>query len=916
MIRIILLLLSICVTTVASYSQTYIKGVVKDVLTNETVVGASVTVSEKQGTSTDIDGNYSIEVPDGKYTVSVSYVGYEKMTKEVEVKGKSVYVSFSVQSATLSEVEVVADVARSRETPVAFSTVSPAKVEEQLASRDIPMILNTTPGVYATQQGGGDGDSRINIRGFSQRNVAVMLDGVPVNDMENGWVYWSNWFGLDMVQRSIQVQRGLGASKLAIPSVGGTINILTKSIDSKKMLKVGEEVGSNGLSRTSLGFSTGRLKNGWGFVGAASYKRGDGWVDQCYSQAWFYFLKVEKQWGNHLISLSGMGAPQKHGQNPYKQSIATYSKEQAAILGIDTAGLTDRGFQFNPHWGNIDRYTLADNGDTIHGKSEILTETINYYHKPQISLRDFWTVNSKLYISNVAYLSIGSGGGTGLNNSSGTPYDENGQIDFQTIYNTNAHGPFSVDGVYSTTEHKAGTIIRSSMNNHFWYGLLSTLQYNVSPRFTLSGGTDLRSYRGRHYRTVYDLIGGDYFVDINNETTYNIYDPQTAVRRVGDTISYNYDGLVNWTGGFGQAEYKGGNWSSFINVSGAYTFYKRIDYFKKMDIVLPDTILSEVIGYNDTLVYNGSSFTVASAEAIRYAQTDWKSIPSFTVKGGVNYNLSELMNVFMNVGFISKAPMFRNVIDFNNEFFRDVKNEQVKALELGYSFNAKKIAVNVNGYYSIWENKPLDGGLSITVGGDTYTANVNGMGAIHKGAELEFSYQIIKKLEWEGIISVGDWRWNSSSTAYLYDDDLILVDSVSFDAKGIHVGDAAQSQYATNLRYEIVKGLYVKTQFTYFGRHYADFNPFDLTGVDAGRESWTIPNYYTIDAFAGYKLKFAGCLWDLKLNVLNVLDQIYISDARNNDTYISPHYNDFDAKSASVFFGMGRRFTTSLTVTF
>ena len=96
------------------------------------------------------------------------------------------------------------------------------------------MVLNSTPGVYATQQGGGDGDARITIRGFNQRNVAVMIDGIPVNDMENGWVYWSNWFGLDAVTSNIQVQRGLGASKIAIPSVGGTMNLLTKGIDSRK----------------------------------------------------------------------------------------------------------------------------------------------------------------------------------------------------------------------------------------------------------------------------------------------------------------------------------------------------------------------------------------------------------------------------------------------------------------------------------------------------------------------------------------------------------------------------------------------------------------------------------------------------------------------------------------------------------
>ena len=127
----------------------------------------------------------------------------------------------------LSDVEVLASRADEK-TPVAYSMVTKEDMEVRLGSQDIPMVLNTTPSVYATQQGGGAGDARINVRGFNQRNVAVMINGVPQNDMENGWVYWSNWFGLDGLTRTIQVQRGLGASKLALPSVGGTINKVIK----------------------------------------------------------------------------------------------------------------------------------------------------------------------------------------------------------------------------------------------------------------------------------------------------------------------------------------------------------------------------------------------------------------------------------------------------------------------------------------------------------------------------------------------------------------------------------------------------------------------------------------------------------------------------------------------------------------
>ena len=166
-----------------------IKGTIKDATTGETVVGASIIVAEGKVAITDINGNYSIAVDSGSYTVTISYVGFEPQKQKVVVGKSPVVINFSLATKTLNEVEVVADVAKIRETPVAFSTISTKQIKEELGTRDLPMILNSTPGVYATEQGGGSGDARVSIRGFDQRNIAVMVDGVPVNDMENGQVY-------------------------------------------------------------------------------------------------------------------------------------------------------------------------------------------------------------------------------------------------------------------------------------------------------------------------------------------------------------------------------------------------------------------------------------------------------------------------------------------------------------------------------------------------------------------------------------------------------------------------------------------------------------------------------------------------------------------------------------------------------
>src|SRR5688572_25399179 len=241
-----------------AWAQTYsLKGRVADKLTGEGLPGASVQVvneTTNTGTATDIEGDYVVpNLKPGSYTVNVSYVGYVVNSSKITINNSDITLNAKMASdaKALTAVEVTANVAVERETPVAFSAIGEMQLRENLAARDLPMILNETPGVYATQTGGGTGDSEIAIRGFKQENVAVMVNGVPVNDMENGAVYWSNW-DLGDVTKSMQVQRGLSASKLAVPSVGGTINVITKGFDTKEGGRIRQEIGSNGYYKGSI----------------------------------------------------------------------------------------------------------------------------------------------------------------------------------------------------------------------------------------------------------------------------------------------------------------------------------------------------------------------------------------------------------------------------------------------------------------------------------------------------------------------------------------------------------------------------------------------------------------------------------------------------------------------------------------
>lgn len=907
-IRLLFILPLLCLTLAASSQKATVSGKVIDNITNEPVPGATVTLTLEYRSKSDFDGIYSISsVPFGKYKMVVAMLSFDTISYEIYVDEEDfVFDVLLSGSQELAEVEVIANIAIDRKTPVAVTTLGKKEIAEELGSQDLPMVLNSKPGVHATQAGGGDGDARITIRGFSQRNVGVMIDGVPVNDMENGWVYWSNWFGLDAITGQMQVQRGLGATKLAMPSVGGTINILTQNTGGKREIRVRQEYGIANFLRTSLSYKSGTLKNGWGILFSGSYKQGDGWVDGLFTQGAFYYLKVQKRIGNHVLSLSGFGAPQQHGQRSYSQPIEYWDSAFALKVGIPDSSLDltrDRGIQFNEHWGNR----------TINGETEVFSERRNYYHKPQITLKDFWKVNEKLSWSNIIYMSIGRGGGQRYFNSASTIIrDSLGLIDWDEIvynnqYKTLFGQTYSTEDVaYHPTLLKSSQILSASVNNHFWLGGLSQFDYAVNDKWNIAAGLDYRYYSGEHYTEVIDLLGGDYFV---NEADLN---SGTSMKVVGDKIAredrpyQNHRvGLVQWAGGFGQAEYSEGRWTAFANLSVVSNFYKGIDYFRKKQLSIGDTTLE--IGYNDTVLYNGQTYDINS-DGLEYNQTDWVKRLGATFKVGANFNVTESSNIFINLGYLSRTPQHANVINNNrNQVFDNLVNEKIIATELGYGYRSKKLSMNVNGYFTMWENRPLPFGLSIPDPLDPtefISVNVPGMDALHMGIETDVSYVIAKRLTLEGMVSVGDWKWASAEDIEIYDD------TISFDARGVHVGDAAQSSYALSLRYGFGKGGYVKMKYTYFDRYFSDFDPNSLTGATAGTDSWQIPGYGLMSAHAGYRLRFENSSLNLRANIFNALNTMYISDARNN--YHLDGTKDFDANSAVVFIGQGFRFNVSL----
>ena len=382
--------------------------------------------------------------------------------------------------------------------------------------------------------------------------------------------------------------------------------------------------------------------------------------------------------------------------------------------------------------------------------------------------------------------------------------------------------------------------------------------------------------------------------------------------------------MVRWLGGFGQVEYNYNNVTAFLNLTGSHKFYKRIDYFKKQDLVLEDTTLTQAVGVNEAIWYDGNRYTLESDEA-RFAETNWEVFPGYTVKLGANWNIDQHHNVFFNTGVLSQAPTFANVFTYDNTSYDLTNNNRVEAVELGYGYRSSDFSLNFNIYNTVWQNKPQSGPFPLD-GGDMGTANLIGMNSLHKGIELDFAWKLSDKIIYEFLSSFGDWRWTSEDAiSYVYYEQQ-LVETHIINMKDVPVGDSPQTQIGSTISYNYKinknsKG-YIKLKGMYFDKFFSDYKFRDYiddqvfsTEDFIVQDPWQIPGYALFSLHMGHNLFFDKSSLHFKLNILNLFDAKYINDADNNNASDPPTRN-FDAESASAFFGIGRTMRISLEYKF
>lgn len=920
------------------YSQSKFKGFVKDEKEKLSLFGATVSITSegsalKEETSVDFDGSFAITSTKTFGNIEISMYGYITQTIPFYKQGNGETLDLGtiyLEDNVVVEKDVVVttssiDVSKDRKTPISSSTLRNYEMQEKASNKDFIELTSQMPGVYTSRVGGGFGDTRINVRGFEQNNISPMIDGIPVYDLEAGIVDWANIASMNDVASSIQLQRGLGASKLVNSSVAGTLNMILRNANQNKGGFFYNSTGNDGYRKFAGSYATGLLENGFSANILLSTTSGDGYVNGTNFAANSYYLALGYTKGKSDFQFKVFGSPQWHNQRASDIALSTYVNRGN--------GSGEANYRYNRDWGFLN--------------NELYGTKVNFGHKPLGIFQWDLNLSDKTQISTKLYGSKGTSGNTNFSGgilglAANQITDINGQINLDIIsqYNSNTlstdpnsnnfrdsnytdgngnqlyiNSPFAGQFSNGQLSYDSGITLLSEITNQTFYGGILNLSTKLTDKFKLNYGLDARKTVYNKTRIVNDLFGAsgysiDFFESLNSGPTgswYSLNTSNTALpepildftkKNLGATpVDYNYDANISYIGSYAQIEYD--IWNLNFLAQGGFNrqFIQRVDY----------------------------SLIEESSET-----TSELPIDGYNIKFGWNYNITAKHNIWANSGYVSRPPVFVTVYSgLNNDINPNFKNEKFISYEFGYGFRSKHVNLNISAYSSIHDDAETPY-YTPELGNFGTTSGIN---RINKGVEVGITAAPIRKLILNGTLSMGEWTYSSNAVfqdlrpdtnGNLSEPSILLIE-------GQRIGGAPQFMASIGANYEVFKNFTLGSNLKYSDRMYSSpalerYDPVFYTDLFAFKTPVRLPSFAVADAFASYRFRFNVTHFiDLRLNIDNVLNKKYISESNTSYQANSVDPSTFDPNASSnptfndngntynglagrnnAFFGLGR----------
>ena len=887
-------LVGIIMISGALFGQGTISGSVSDADGNA-LPGANVVVEGTTlGAAATLSGGYSINVPDGSYTVTASVVGYKSSSASVRVSGSNASANFTLESASvaLGGVEVLAERVDNT-SAIPFNEYTKAEIDFRLGGRGLPKALSTLPNVYV-ENGGGWDDENVYVRGFDDRYTSYLINGVPMNDMENGNLYFSNWSVLADVASVVQVQRGAGSVNLATPSLGGVVNFMSAPASTEPGVVLKQEAGEHQYSKTAVTVNTGLLMDGkLAMMMSASRRTADKlFAVGTYSDAWSYYFNASYSINNdNRLEFIALGSPQFHGQNFWNNRISNYSHELALEMGVAEEDLrTEYGLDYNPRadyletpytgkravasWVPFDgwNYKVRDQRSTT-----MINERNNYFHKPIVQLNWYSNLDDSTTMATSFYYSGGEGGGSG---SAGSILWGDGYRDYDATIARNMSDAQWKDGY----GYESRGVLRGSRNNQYTYGIMSKMEKEMSDTVSMTLGLDMRTAKVEHYRQVYDLLGGDFFYNTSNPN----WSEEQRHRTLGDKLYYDNTNTVDWLGGYVQANYDDGAGTNAFAMFGATTAsYTAQDHFTLDNLKIE-----------------------ADAEL------------GYQMKVGGSRALNDTWQLFGNVSYSAMTPSLDKLIDdvnmIKNEGF---ENETATWFDVGTRFKSLngQWAGSMNYYYALWSDR-AQSGTSEDLNGVESFFSITGLSELHQGLEYSIAYQPIPVLRLDIRGHESDWRF-TEDLSYTWNE--IEGDGTSSETFDLYVKDVMISGAPQSQTVLMVTGFFNRLKASVEAESFARQYP--RWGYDGAIQDLAFllgeGNTFADDAYEterktiyNLQLSYGTEIMDkdvtFNYSVFNMTDELYIGD------FVDAYDGSGDVANLRVRMGAPKQFNFGVTINY
>jgi iron complex outermembrane receptor protein len=887
-------LFGIVMISSALLGQSTVSGTVTDADGNA-LPGANVVVQGTAlGAAATLSGAYSVSVPNGTYTVTASVVGYTSESATVKVSDSNASASFSLASSSvaLGGVEVLADRVDNT-SAIPYDDYTKADIDFRLGGRGLPKALATLPNVYV-ENGGGWDDENVYVRGFDDRYTSYLINGIPMNDMENGNLYFSNWSVLADVASVVQVQRGAGSVNLATPSLGGVVNFMSMPASSEASVVVKQEAGQHAYSKTAVTINTGLMMDGkLAMVASASKRTADRlFAVGTYTEAWSYYFNTSYSFNeNNRLEFVALGSPQIHGQSFWNNRVSNYSHELARDMGVAEEDLrTEYGMDFNPRADYLDtpftgqKATASwlpfdgwNNRSADMYSSTLINERENYFHKPIVQLNSYNKLNDTMTLASSLYYSGGEGGGSGSAGS--IMWGSDGHRDYDGTIARN-----QTDNYQDGYGYQSAGILRGSRNNQSTVGIVSKLDMEVSDTVSMTFGVDIRTATVEHYREVYNLLGGDFYYNTSNPN----WTEDQKRRTLGDKVFYDYTNTVDWMGGYAQVNYDDGMGTNGFAMFGTTTAsYTNQDHFT-LD--------------NNKIEADGEM--------------------GYQMKVGGSRALNDTWQLFGNMSYSAMTPSLDKVInDYNNTLNGSFENEKATWLDVGARFKSAngQWAGSMNYYYALWSDRNQSG-TSESLDGTESFFSITGLNELHTGLEYSIAYQPIPVLRIDIRGHESDWRF-TDNLSYSYNEiegDAGSEETLALYVKDVMVSGAPQSQNVV-----IVTGFFnrlkVSGEVQSFSKQYPrwgyDGNIEDLAfllGEDNtfAEDAYVTGNTTLVNFVSSYTTELMGKDVTLSASVFNAMDELYVGD------FVDAYDGSGDVSNLRVRVGQPRSYNIGVTINY